>query len=974
MTNPDLKTSPAQKQPPDNFNLPVFSVTDYTDIVSLDIETTGLDATQDEIIEIAAVKFSKDNKKIAYNSFVHLTGEIPHYIEYLTHITSQELRDAPEIKQVLNELKTFANDAVIVGHNISFDLDFINAKLINQGELPLFNQWWDTSELGRIYLPFSVNHRLGSLCEEFGISLTQAHRAINDAEATAELFFQLIEYILHNFGVTINSRILGLSRQAQTGSNLSGLLQMIVDFQRKYALIGGKPHPVSAPRNNIVENKCLKPEVFSQEQIFSPNGILQQNFPQFEFRAGQLEMAELIEQAFDDNHYLLAEAGTGVGKSFAYLIPALQFAYQKQKKVVVSTNTKNLQEQLFYKDLPVLKKILRIPYKAVLVKGRENYICMRKWEDLMQEQIRGITPYEAAGLLYLQVWKLQTNTGDITENSSFDRNRFSFLWHRIGSDRYTCAGKKCSHFNQCYVMKLRRTMDNADLIVINHSLLLSDLKSDNASLGKYEHLVIDEAHNLMQNASKQLGLELSYADLINQLNQISKLSKGKNITLLGQIEKALSNSVLSDTVKEQIRFLCSDLTELIEKHKKTVLQLFEYVTSELELRGSFGKLRIKKEEDFTALNRYLTDIVTFWKDLLKNLHALNNVFSGLNAQQIPSYDLLYEHLQGVEKRAADTENGLLILLNPDLEDYTMWLELAQRQDKNIPSAIICYTPIEVNHLLKEIVYDRIPCIVYTSATLALRNSFKFYKHQAGLDLLTDKLIIERVVDSPFNYHTQSRLMVAGFLPEPSDEKYFLPQALDVMELVLEGAPVGTLTLFTSYKDLEATYSRLNDLLYRKNRPLFAQGKWSSRSGILDEFKKHNNAVLLGTNSFWEGIDVQGESLSLLIIFKLPFQVPTEPVVEAYIEKLQKQNLNPFLHYTLPNALLRLRQGFGRLIRSKTDTGVVLILDPRVATNKFYGHFFQEVLPADCVIVDDALTLQSNIIEFFKRNHSYFNQD
>jgi ATP-dependent DNA helicase DinG len=972
MTSPDLPGGAENQLSSVPFKLPGFSITDHLEIVAIDTETTGLNPNRDEIIEIAAVKYTRERGKEVFNSFVRPRGEVPHYIEYLTHITPLDLKDAPDIGKVLRELKTFVGTAVIVGQNTRFDLDFLNAKLIEQNELPLMNQWWDTSELGRIYLPFTSNHRLGTLCEEFGISLEQAHRAIHDASATADLFFKLIEHIIASHGVTVNARLLDLSRQAQTESSLPSLLELIVDFQRKFSLVAAKPHQASAPRHNIIEHKCLQPKLFSQPEIYSQNGILQKNFGQFEFRSGQLDMAECTEQAFAENHYLLVEAGTGVGKSFAYLIPALQFSHRSNKKVVVSTNTKNLQEQLFHKDLPVLKNILQIPYKAVLVKGRDNYICARKWEEMLLEQSKGLTAYEASALLNLQIWKLQTNTGDVTENSSFDRNRFGLIWRRLGSDRYSCAGKKCPHFNQCYVMKLRRNVEDANLVIINHSLLLADLMSDHASLGEYEHLIVDEAHNIMQTAARQLGIELSYAELMNQLNQLSKVYNKKNTAFLGQIGKALLKSVLSEAVKDHIKFLCSSLEDLIEQHRKTVLHLFEYVAGECEQRGSYGKFRIKTEVDLSGVVVELTNIVTFWKDLLKQLHALSNVFSGLNAQQVPAYDMLLERLQGMEMRAVETENDLLSLLNPDLDNFAYWLENTQKPDKNLPNSVLCYAPIEVNQRLREIVYDNLPCVIFTSATLALRDSFKFFKHQSGLDLVTDKLVVERVVDSPFDYPSQSRLIVAGFLPEPGDEKYFLPQALDIVEMVMEGAPVGTLTLFTSYKDLDAAYSRLNDKLYQKNRPLFAQGKWSSRSALLDEFKKHNNAVLLGTSSFWEGIDVQGESLSLLIIFKLPFQVPTEPVVEAYIEKLQKENLNSFMHYSLPNALLRLRQGFGRLIRSKTDNGVVLILDPRVTT-KYYGHFFQEVLPATSVIINDPLKLQSSVIEFLKHKHSYFNQ-
>lgn len=958
-----------QSLPQAKANLP--SVADLIDIIVIDTETTGLNPDYDEIIEIAAVKYVKGIQTEVFNSYIKPHKDVPHYIEYLTHITPTDLKNAPPITQVLPKLKAFLGDSVIVGQNTRFDLDFINASLIRHNELPLLNPWWDTSELGRIYLPYVSNHKLGTMCDFFEISLNQAHRAINDAIATAELFYKLIDYAISSYTVMVNARILELCRQAQMESNIISLMEILTDFQRKYSLVGLKPKSEINVNHNILEHKCLTPKLFSQEDIFKQDGILNSNFPHYEFRAGQLDMALGTEDAFNHNNYLVVEAGTGVGKSFAYLIPALQFSYKNQKKVIVSTNTKNLQEQLFNKDLPVLKKILQIPFKAVLVKGRENYICERKWEELLTEQARGLSSYEAYAMLNLLIWKMNTTTGDVTENSSFDKSKFNIFWRKLCSDRHFCAGRKCQFFTRCFVMKLRKSVEDANLIVANHSLLLSDMKSDHASLGEYEYLIIDEAHNIMQTAAKQLGIELSYADLINQVNQLSKVYRKKNVAFIEQIDKALSKSVVAASVQDQVRFICKNLEEIIEQNRQIIQDFFAYLGEQCERADSFGKFRVKPDSQLPELFDKLELIINFWKDLLKQIHALRNVFSTINSKQMPAYDMIYERISGIELRAIETEDDLLKLMNPDLDNYAMWLEAGQKADKNVPGSMLCLAPIEVDYHLNNIVYKNLPCIIFTSATMALRNSFKFFLQQSGLSLVQEKQVKEKVVESPFDYASQSRLLVAGFLPEPSD-KYFQLQALDLMELIFESSPVGTLTLFTSYKDLDAAYNKLNEKLYQKNRPLFAQGKWGSRSALLDEFKKHNNAVLLGTSSFWEGIDVQGESLSLLILFKLPFQVPSEPIVEAYIDKLEKNNKDSFMHYILPNALLRLRQGFGRLIRSKTDTGVVIIIDPRVTTKR-YGHFFQEVLPASCIIMNDPMQMQSSISDFFRKSHSLYNK-
>jgi ATP-dependent DNA helicase DinG len=945
------------------------SILESISFVAIDTETTGLNSAKDEIIEVAAVKYQNGKLISTYNSFIKPTQEIPHYIEYLTHITPAELKNAPLLPPVLTELKQFIGNSVIVGHNTRFDLDFINNKLIGLQQLPLLNPWWDTCELSRFYLPFVLNHKLTTLSEYFDIDITQAHRAINDAMATAEVLLKLCSHIILRHGLTVNARILELGKQAQLESHNVALMEILVEYQRKYAIVGQKTVPLSSNRHNIIEHKPIPTKIDTLNGIFGEDGILQKRFEHYEFRAGQLQMSQSIEQAMRQNEYLVVEAGTGVGKSFAYLIPALQFSFQNKKKVVISTNTKNLQEQLFFKDLPKLKDILSIPFQAILMKGRENYICERKWEELLHEQTRGLTAFEAQALLHLVIWKLQTLTGDVSENSSFDRTRFSLGWRRLCSDRYYCSNRKCVHYTRCYIMKLRQMVEETNLVIVNHSLLLSDLKSDHASLGEYEYLIVDEAHNIMQTAAKQLGLELSYTDLINQLNQLSKLYRKKNIAFLEQIDRALIKSVISEPEKEHIRFVSANIEQLIETNRPTIHNLFEEVTLLCEAKDSFGKYRIKEKDQQPQIFVRLGEIIAFWRDLLKQLRAMSNIFSQLSPQQMPGYDLLNEKLAGMELRAVETEKDILSLCNPDLDEYAYWLESGQKSDKTAPHGTICYAPIEVNEHLNNLVYQKVPCIVFTSATMALRNSFKFFLNQSGLNMLDEKKVNEVVVESPFDYSQQSRLLITSFLPEPAD-RFFLPQALETIDHTLQYTPVGTLVLFTSYKDLDAAYDKLNDHLYQQNRPLFAQGKMSNRSSLLEEFKKHSNSVLLGTNSFWEGIDVQGESLSLLILFKLPFQVPSEPIVEAYIDKLTKEKKDSFMHYLLPNALLRLRQGFGRLIRSKTDKGVIIIIDPRVETKK-YGHYFKDVLPATSQIVADPMHLQNTVIDFFKKHHSHY---
>ncbi|MGC9362386.1 MAG: ATP-dependent DNA helicase, partial [Candidatus Syntrophosphaera sp.] len=745
------------------------------------------------------------------------------------------------------------------------------------------------------------------------------------------------DYILEHFPLLVNARLLDLSKQAQLDDTLYDFLYRIVEYQRRYVLIGKKPHIPDLAKPNVLENKENSINRIGIDEVFNSDGILSRQFPNFEFRSGQLEMAKEVETCFKNEKHLAVEAGTGVGKSFAYLVPAISFANRHDTKVVVSTNTKNLQEQLFYKDLPQLREMLPLPFKATLVKGRENYVCERRWEEFLMEQSRGITPWEALGLLYLFIWKYQTKSGDISENSSFDKNRFSLAWQKVCSDRFTCMGKKCPHHSKCYVMSLRKHIEDSSVVVTNHSLLLADLRMDNSTLGEYSYLVVDEAHNLMMTASKILGFELGYLSTINLLNHLDPSQKRKKTGFLHLLEKTLAKSAVPKSAVEHASNVSKKISEQIKDLRKILLDLFTLAGKLCLEADSYNKLRVKDTAAYPELFEIVGNLVIAWKNFIKELQALHNVFKSLSSKQVPNYESLDENLSGILMRAAETEFNILSVQNPDLENYALWIE-NYRPDKKVPSSLFCYAPVDVSEHLQKTLYEIVPSIVFTSATLALRGSFKYFFGQSGLELVPPEKIKALIVDSPFDYDSQSRLMVGSFLPEHKD-RFFTNQALGCLEQLVTSTNVGTMILFTSYRDLNSVYDHLGETLYHSKRPFLAQGKGANRSTILEEFKSHKNAVLLGTNSFWEGVDIQGESLSLLILFKLPFQVPSEPIVEAYIDKLEREDKDSFMHYMLPNALLRLRQGFGRLIRSKADRGVVLIMDSRVS-RKRYGHYFK----------------------------------
>jgi ATP-dependent DNA helicase DinG len=314
----------------------------------------------------------------------------------------------------------------------------------------------------------------------------------------------------------------------------------------------------------------------------------------------------------------------------------------------------------------------------------------------------------------------------------------------------------------------------------------------------------------------------------------------------------------------------------------------------------------------------------------------------ISKDQIADYDEHQERLSGALEKARDLIEALKVLREPDFENFALWLSSFAVTEPNFPAGIINYAPLDVSIYLQKILYSRMNSLIFTSATLALRNNFKFFSMRMGLPFGEDKIIREYIIPSPFDFHKQTLVLAAGYLPVPSDD-YFTPQSIELLKMTIDSARVGAMVLFTSYKDLNTVYEQISDEMYQKDILLLAQGRGYSRTVALNEFRDHGSAVLLGTSSFWEGVDVPGESLSLLILYKLPFQVPSEPVIEAYYEKLRREGKDPFMHSTLPNAMLKFRQGFGRLIRNKKDRGVVLIVDSRVI-NKYYGSYFREIIP------------------------------
>ncbi len=971
--------------------------------VSLDIETTGLDPNNSEIIEIGAVRFQDGVRKDEYNVLIKPVNKVPALIKQLTGIRESDLENGINIKKALTDLLTYLKDDLVICHNSRFDISFIRNQLTLHMLPTLDNPVYDTLELSRIFLPFINNHKLITVADGLQIKPEKKyHRALNDALITGEVFIRLTDFVLDYIPFVINTSLLELVEYAEHKGDLESYLRKIVDYQRRYVLVTNEStdyhrlfqsplasslgfdqsHNLIRSDDWLQEKETNRADLFESDpsdvspssdlpeavetsesiitRSFGEDGYFAGSFPEYEYRDGQIAMAEAIDHALNNDEFLIVEAGTGIGKTLAYLVTALHFAYKRSQKVFVSTNTKNLQEQLFFKDLPIIKKCLPIPFQAVILKGRENYLCLRKWNEIRIAFRKQLNPYEAASFINLIVWQRYTRSGDISENTSFSREssvdgrrHYSSIWKKIAAERYFCSGRKCSDYNRCYYMTIRQKAERSSLIVTNHSLLLTDLNFDRFSNNDNNYLIVDEAHNLPEMASAYLGLSLSYTDITNFFHQLSHINIRRNLQagFLPGLKADLQRSAVES---HQKRSLTADIDYLIlslDDKKNTFRELFKDIGNRVKEKGSFGKLRLKTHDE--TLVETIDELISYLTGLHGRLFNLSQALLQINKDKINDYDEHQDKLSGSLEKAKDLIEAFKVFRDPDFENFALWLSSFSNDEENYPSGILNYAPLDVSSYLQTNLYSRINSLIFTSATLALRDSFKFFRMRIGLftgsphsknddNVMEDKVIKEIIIQSPFDFDKQTLVLAASYLPIPSD-KYFTPQSIELLKIAIESAGVGAMVLFTSYKDLNMVYDNVSDDFYNKSILLLAQGKGYSRTVTLNEFRQDGRAVLLGTSSFWEGVDVPGESLSLLVLYKLPFQVPSEPIIEAYYEKLRREGKDPFMYSTLPNAMLRFRQGFGRLIRNKKDRGVVLVVDSRVI-NKHYGKYFREIIP------------------------------
>jgi DNA polymerase-3 subunit epsilon/ATP-dependent DNA helicase DinG len=854
---------------------------------------------------------------------------------------------------VIPELLSFVSPDVsaVVAHNAGFDFGFLRAAGID-----FHRPTQDTFELASILLPGMGSYSLSTLCSKLQIPLPEAHRAMDDAEAAARLFAILVHRIHATSAATIQTLLacgqesgwspLLLFQDHGPPALLSGA-QWVANGQ---GMLAGLPLDLDEPApDSLVHDQgaplhTVDPAIV--RSLLTPGGALDRLMgDDFEARPGQQEMARRVIETLNKGDHLIVEAGTGTGKSLAYLLPAALWSVANQRRVVIATNTIALQDQLIEKDIPHVHGILAtddLPAPRVaLLKGRANYLCTRRLHRWFYN--RQLSALELRVLAKVLIWLATTETGDVGElflPTPAERT----IWMQLCSDSATCSPDRCSvaaaqNDPQAILLRdffhdARRRAEGAHLLIVNHALLMADLVAGGRVLPPYSHLVVDEAHRLEEAATEQLTYRIDWRMTQMMLSRIGQAGDLYIACMRGAISQ-------QDEEAQQVLSSLAAKSERAAQHLAAFAHsLLVFASGQEEIRQDFiypqrlhldGGLRSypawsELEIDWDHASRVLAGV-------LKKTGQLVAHFERRRWQEAEPLATYLGELQGLNDRLAELVDKLNDIMfdarSAQTREFVTWLEVGDARQE----ATLALAPLFVSETLEKELILKKRSAIFTGATLRTGSGFSFIRDRLGL---WD--VPAATVESTFDYKQSTLLFLPSDVPEPNQSQY--QQAVEQAIMIGAAAAGGaTLALFTSYAQLRATADAIRGPLDRMGITVLQHGL-SSRQRLLREYREAERAVLLGTRSFWEGIDLPGDELRCLLIVRLPFAVPTDPLVAARSAELE----NPFRDYTLPDAILRFRQGFGRLIRRAGDRGVVVVLDSRL-WRKEYGQAFLESLPA-----------------------------
>ncbi|WP_320949136.1 ATP-dependent DNA helicase [Fusobacterium sp.] len=681
------------------------------------------------------------------------------------------------------------------------------------------------------------------------------------------------------------------------------------------------------------------------ENYFAKDGILAKEIKGFEYRQEQEEMAQYIQDAINEDRKIIVEAGTGTGKTLAYLIPSIKWAVTNKKKVIIATNTINLQEQLLLKDIPLAKSIIKDEFSYVLVKGRNNYVCKRLFNELALGKSIDIETFSMEAreqIEYILKWGNKTKTGDKAE-LTFEV--YPDVWELVQSTTELCLGKKCPYRKECFYMKTRMEKMEADILISNHHVFFADLNvraetdfdSEYLILPRYDMVIFDEAHNIESVARSYFSVEVSKISFTRLLNRIyqKKNKKKKEKSALIRVEDTVDEKNLEDS--EQYIYLLNTLKEEIsilqnigDEYFDEIRKIYE-TNTEAPIKKSLNNFEMTKSRFLENLREKKDIFQSKLADFLNLMMSFNNVIDE-EKDKNPEVINFNNHLK-MFKAYIDS---FKFINSFEDDNYIYWLDINSKRT----NVILTATPLNIAQKLSTVLFDNLDRLVFASATIVVNGNFDYFKKSLGLD---EEDCIEAIIKSPFDYDEQMSVYIPSDIQDSENINAFVSDASKFILNILLKTNGKAFILFTSYTMLNQIYYSISKKLKDKGFEVFLHGD-KPRSQIIKEFKEAENPILFGTTSFWEGVDVQGENLSNVIITKLPFLVPTDPVVSAISKKIEEDGGNSFMDFQLPEAIIKFKQGVGRLIRKKTDSGNIFILDNRIL-KKRYGSLFINALPS-----------------------------
>ena len=921
----------------------------YKNFVAIDVETTGL-ADDAEIIEVGLAIVENGAVVHTWQRLVKPQKPIPKDIAIMTGITNEMVADAPSWIDIEEEFLALIQDKLLLAHNYPFD----KGRLEFQLGRSLPNVWLDSHDMAKLFLPTLSSYKLVAIAGHLHIPDTSHHRALNDAIVCAQVFLRLLDdacacdpFVLHEMAVTYSGRQESLFA-AEAAYSLSDLLFRIADA----ATAAPGADTISFDEAPFTATESAPALSYDHaESFFAHDGVLAQAKPDFQYRAQQVEMLDCIRQAFDTDKHALIEAGTGTGKSFAYLVPALLWSYEHDARVVVATGTINLQEQLYHADLPFLKQALGYPFATAIAKGRGNYLCLRRFHEYCR---RAATASERERIFAtsLVLWHAGDASGD-REHLNLNKAENQY-WQSIASAPDTCLGRRCPFYGECCYFGSKRACEQANLVITNHSLLFQDLRLGSL-LPDYDRVIIDEAHHLEDEATHQFTDTVDCELVTRLLNNFTR-----NGGFLSRVSIALGKSETlaeqSDAIAERANLAMADSLDAA----KTLTTTITFANAIPEL-ANIGDLRItdkvrnsgwwlQLEESLRKSHRALTTAVT----------SLNRLLTLLGDDE--SIESLLREMTHARDRLAEQRDWLERFIAGIDEDFVYWAKTYK--NFSYANLLLCAAYIDIMPLIHEKLFAAKKTVVLTSATLAVDHDLGY---TANKFLLAPDSYLAQVSESPFDYQHQSLIAIPNDhkdYSKTSDFEYTRTVVNDLKQLI-PAVDGDMLVLFTSYAMLNKVQQALKEDQRLSGYRILAHGQDGSRSSLLEALQDGSKTVLLGANSFWEGVDVKGAGLRTVVITKLPFTPPTMPIESARNDLLKSQGKNAFSANSLPQAVLRFRQGCGRLIRSATDRGCIIILDNRVLT-KSYGRTFLSSLPEQPIWTDSITNLAQRLKDWHQR--------